>query len=64
MDMIQAIGWNSIERTSSDWQRLFQTVDARLQYMGTTTPPGCSVSLIEARLEALPNGTNGTNGTH
>ncbi|KAJ8121688.1 hypothetical protein ONZ43_g1925 [Nemania bipapillata] len=54
MDMIQAIGWNSIERTSSDWARLFESVDPRLQYSGTRTPPGCSVSLIEARFCAGP----------
>lgn len=51
MDMIQAIGWNSIERTSSDWERLFKTVDSRLKFLGTRTPPGCSVSLIEAQFE-------------
>lgn len=51
MDMIQAIGWNSIERTSSDWERLFKSVDSRLKFLGTKTPPGCSVSLIEARFE-------------
>ncbi|OAA75810.1 O-methyltransferase, family 2 [Akanthomyces lecanii RCEF 1005] len=58
MDMIQAIGWNSIERTGPDWKRLFQAVDTRLQYMGTVTPLGCSVSLIEARLESQPNGVH------
>lgn len=50
MDMIQAIGWNSIERTSSDWRDVFQSVDDRLEFLGTRTPAGCSVSLIEAVL--------------
>ncbi|KAF2152731.1 putative O-methyltransferase [Myriangium duriaei CBS 260.36] len=61
MDMIQAIGWNSIERTSSDWARLFTTTDKRLKFLGTRTPPGCSVSIIEARFDD-PAGATSTNG--
>ncbi|KAI9714705.1 MAG: hypothetical protein M1828_001134 [Chrysothrix sp. TS-e1954] len=49
MDMMQALGANSIERTVSDWERLFKAVDPRLQLIGTSTPPGCAYSLIEAR---------------
>ena len=56
MDMIQAIGWNSIERTASDWKRLFTTVDHRLTFLGTRTPEGCSVSLIEAEFRSGVNG--------
>jgi hypothetical protein len=48
LDMIQAIGFNSIERTASDWVRLFQSVDHRLEFLGTRTSPGSSMSLIEA----------------
>lgn len=49
MDMISAMSTNSIERKSDDWQNLFSAVDSRLQYLGARTPPGCAVSLIEAR---------------
>lgn len=48
LDMIQATGWNSLERTESDWQRLFASVDARYHFLGTRTPKGSAVSLIEA----------------
>lgn len=48
LDMIQALGWNSLERTSRDWERLFQKVDSRLKFLGTRTPEGSCVSLIEA----------------
>ncbi|KAI3339595.1 putative O-methyltransferase [Ustulina deusta] len=59
MDMIQAIGWNSVERTSSHWKKLFESVDSRLQYLGTRTPPGCSVSFIEARFcDSLTNSSS------
>lgn len=51
LDMLQAIGWNSIERTPSDWERLFTSADRRLRFMGTRTPPGSSLSFIEARFE-------------
>ncbi|KAL1846957.1 hypothetical protein VTK73DRAFT_172 [Phialemonium thermophilum] len=56
MDMIQAIGWNSVERTSSHWERLFKSVEGRLEFLGARTPPGCSVSLIEARFHAAAPG--------
>lgn len=56
MNMIQAIGWNSIERTASDWKRLFSSVDKRLRFLGTRTPPGCSVSLIKAEFHLGANG--------
>lgn len=46
--MIQALGWNSLERTSRDWEKLFQKVDSRLKFLGTRTPEGSCVSLIEA----------------
>lgn len=58
MDMIQAIGWNSVERTCSDWKDLFSSVDGRLVFLGTRTPPGCSVSLIEAVLEVSADSTD------
>lgn len=48
LDMIQALGWNSLERTVSDWKKLFAETDPRLEYTGAWTPPGSSVSLIEA----------------
>lgn len=48
LDMIQALGWNSLERTTSDWVTLFAGVDSRLEFVGTRTPTGSSVSLIEA----------------
>ncbi|KAI9931189.1 hypothetical protein ASPWEDRAFT_34287 [Aspergillus wentii DTO 134E9] len=51
MDILQIMGYNSIERTSSDWERLFRSVDSRLKYLGTRTPPGCSLSFIEAQLD-------------
>lgn len=51
MDMIQAIGFNSIERTASDWKRLFQSLDHRLQFLGTRTSPGSSMSLTEAQFQ-------------
>ena len=56
MDMIGAIGWNATERTSSDWDRLFTAVDSRLRFLGTRTPEGCSVSLIEAEFVPEMNG--------
>lgn len=52
MDMIQAIGFNSIERTASDWSRLFQSVDSRLEFLGTRTSPGSNMSIIEAQFHA------------
>lgn len=60
MDMIQAIGWNSLERTASDWKRLFELVDKRLRYVGTSTPPGSAVSIIEARFWLGDSGPHGT----
>lgn len=48
LDMIQALGWNSLERTTPDWENLFAKVDPRLRLMGTRTPEGSMVSLIEA----------------
>ncbi|CEN59742.1 hypothetical protein ASPCAL02186 [Aspergillus calidoustus] len=48
LDMIQMLGWNSLERTESDWKSLFALVDPRLQFVGTKTPEGSIVSLIEA----------------
>jgi hypothetical protein len=55
MDMMQALGANSLERTASDWERLFKSVDPRLHFLGTRTPPGCSCSLIEAKFCAGMN---------
>lgn len=49
--MIQATGWNSLERTASDWQKLFASVSKEYQFLGTRTPKGSAVSLIEARFE-------------
>ena len=46
--MIQALGWNSLERTITDWTKLFAKVDPRLQFLGTRTPEDSSVSLVEA----------------
>ena len=46
--MIQATGWNSLERTTEDWERLFAAVDPKLSFCGTRTPEGSFVSLIEA----------------
>ncbi|GAM85498.1 hypothetical protein ANO11243_035050 [Dothideomycetidae sp. 11243] len=51
MDMCQAIGWNSLERTAADWKRLFDSVDKRLDFLGTNAPAGSWMSIIEARLE-------------
>jgi hypothetical protein len=60
IDLIQAIGWNSLERTVSDWKKLFSSVDDRLEFLGTHTPAGSSVSLIEAKFHSGVNGhTNG-----
>ena len=52
MDMIQVIGFNSIERTASDWAHLFQLVDKRLEFLGTRTSPGSNMSIIEAKFHA------------
>jgi hypothetical protein len=46
--MIQAAGWNSLERTTSDWVKLFASVDPRYQFLGARIPERSSVSLIEA----------------
>ena len=51
--MIQATGWNSLERTTSDWEKLFASVDPRFQFVGTRTPERSSVSLIEAVFRQL-----------
>lgn len=51
--MIQATGWNSLERTASDWRKLFASVSKGYHFLGTRTPKGSAVSLIEARFEAL-----------
>jgi len=48
LDMIQALGWNSLERTTPDWENLFAKADSRLRLIGTRTPEGSMVSLIEA----------------
>ncbi|KAF2205447.1 putative O-methyltransferase [Delitschia confertaspora ATCC 74209] len=48
LDMIQALGWNSLERTTPDWVNLFTSADKRLKLLGTRTPKGSSVSIIEA----------------
>ena len=48
LDMIQALGWNSLERTRDDWAALFEKAGAGFQFMGTRNPPGSAVSLIEA----------------
>jgi hypothetical protein len=50
--MVQALGWNSLERTTPDWINLFASVDKRITLVGTRTPPGSSVSLIEAIFKA------------
>ncbi|KAL4961545.1 S-adenosyl-L-methionine-dependent methyltransferase [Aspergillus stella-maris] len=47
LDMVQMLGWNSLERTESDWKSLFAQVDPRLEFVGTKTPEGSIVSLIE-----------------
>lgn len=49
--MIQATGWNSLERTASDWHRLFTSISKEYHFLGTRTPKGSAVSLIEARFE-------------
>jgi hypothetical protein len=46
--MVQMLGWNSLERTEADWKSLFASVDPRLEFVGTKTPEGSIVSLIEA----------------
>ena len=51
--MIQATGWNSLERTASDWRKLFASVSKEYQFLGTRTPKGSAVSLIEASFETL-----------
>ncbi|KAL3455582.1 S-adenosyl-L-methionine-dependent methyltransferase [Aspergillus heterothallicus] len=48
LDMIELLGWNSLERTETDWKSLFALVDPRLEFVGTKTPEGSIVSLIEA----------------
>lgn len=53
LDMIQATGWNSLERTTSDWEKLFASVDPRYRFLGTRTPERSSVSLIEAEFRQL-----------
>lgn len=49
--MIQATGWNSLERTASDWRNLFASVSKQYHFLGTRTPQGSAVSLIEARFD-------------
>jgi hypothetical protein len=46
--MIQALGWNSLERTAPGWADLFTKADPRFHFVGTRTPPGSAVSLIQA----------------
>jgi ubiquinone/menaquinone biosynthesis C-methylase UbiE len=48
LDMIQALGWNSLERTVPDWKKLFADTDSRLKFRKTITPLGSTISLIEA----------------
>ena len=48
LDMIQALGWNSLERTASGWAALFGKVDGRFKFLGAKTHEGSAVSLIEA----------------
>ena len=52
LDMIQALGWNSLERTAADWATLFARVDPSLQFIGTSTPKGSMVSIVEAIFKA------------
>ena len=51
--MVQATGWNSLERTASDWRRLFASISPEYHFLGTKTPQGSAVSLIEGRFETL-----------
>ena len=51
LDTIQATGWNPLERTASDWQKLFTGVRKECHFQGTRTPQGSAVSLIEAGFE-------------
>ena len=65
--MIQATGWNSLERTAPDWERLFTLADPRFEFQGTRTPSGSLISLISAvwrpeRGLAPSNGISTSNG--
>ena len=70
--MIQATGWNSLERTASDWQKVFTSISDEYHFLCTRTPKSSAVSLIEARFEirrveevagGLPNRSQVTNDT-
>lgn len=52
LDMIQTTCWNSLERTNSGWRDLFSRVDPKFVYLGSKTPHGSAVSLIEAEYRA------------
>lgn len=54
LDMIQATGWNSLERTLPDWEALFKRVDPRLFFCGAQTPKGSLLTLIEAEWMDVP----------
>lgn len=60
LDMIQATGWNSLERTLPDWEALFRKVDTRLSFVGAKTPTASVQTLIEVEFQ----GGAVTNGGH
>ena len=64
LDMIQAIGWNSLERTLPDWEGLFKKVDSRLIFRGATTPTASCQTLILAELCDISQTNGVSNEVH
>lgn len=48
LDMFMMAGWNARERSTKDFEGLFTLADAGFRFVGASTPPGSSMSIIEA----------------
>ena len=48
LDMVVLSCFNSSERTTMDWQRLFEEADIRFRFDNAITPQGSTMSIIQA----------------
>lgn len=51
--MVQALGWNSLERTTPDWKSLFQKTDPRFRLLGVHQVKNSPLALIEAEFREV-----------
>ncbi|RVX74075.1 hypothetical protein B0A52_01907 [Exophiala mesophila] len=57
LDMIQALGWNSLERTVPDWKSLVEKTDPRFRLTGVYQVKNSPLVLIEAVFMEVPTET-------